>query len=142
MNPSLIGLMGLLRIIFLQYHNPMEYNITIMKPEEIRLFISEGEGLAVEFKEKYTSKIAEDIVAFSNAKGGYILLGVNDQGKVTGEVLTNRLRGEITTLARNCEPHISIKKSRRLVKLLLLKYPRAMKSRIVALQGISEDSMR
>lgn len=40
-----------------------------MKPEELKLLISEGEGLTVEFKEKYTSRIAEDIIAFSNTKG-------------------------------------------------------------------------
>ena len=81
-----------------------------MKPKELKLLISEGEGLSVEFKEKYTPRIAEDIVAFSNTKGGHILLGINDQGKSLGEALTNRLRGEITSLARNCEPHINIKK--------------------------------
>ena len=55
-----------------------------MNTEEFKILISEGEGLTVEFKEKYASRIAEDIVAFSNAKGGYILLGVNDHGKITG----------------------------------------------------------
>jgi len=81
-----------------------------MKPEELKLLISEGEGLTVEFKEKYTSKITEDIVALSNGKGGHIFLGVNDQGQITGETLTNRLKSDITSLARNCEPRILIKK--------------------------------
>lgn len=81
-----------------------------MKPEELKLLISEGEGLTVEFREKYTSRIAKDIVAFSNARGGYILLGVNDHGKIIGETLTNKLKGDITSLARNCEPNINLKK--------------------------------
>ena len=40
-----------------------------MKTEELKLIIKEGEGLTVEFKERYSSKISHDIVAFSNTKG-------------------------------------------------------------------------
>ncbi|MDP3105503.1 MAG: ATP-binding protein [Candidatus Methanoperedens sp.] len=46
--------------------------------KRVKLLIREGESLTVEFKEKYTSKIDEDIVAFSNTKGGFIFLGVSD----------------------------------------------------------------
>ncbi len=91
-----------------------------MKPDELKLLISEGEGLRVEFKEKYTSRIAEDIVAFSNTKGGHILLGVNDHGIITGEMLTNKLRGEITVLARNCEPHIGVRKISQIDKIIVI----------------------
>ena len=52
-----------------------------MNLEKLKLLIAEGEGLTVEFEEKYTSKIDRDIVAFANARGGYIILGVNDEGK-------------------------------------------------------------
>ena len=45
-----------------------------MNPKGVGLLIREGEGLTVEFKEKYSSRIDEDIVAFANAKGGAILL--------------------------------------------------------------------
>ncbi len=38
--------------------------------KNVNLLIREGEGLTVEFKEKYTSRIDEDIVAFANTKGG------------------------------------------------------------------------
>jgi len=81
-----------------------------MKSEEIKLIIREGEGLTVEFKEKYTSKIDRDIVAMANSRGGFILLGVSDDGKLTGEKLTNQMKAEICSLARNCDPHISITK--------------------------------
>lgn len=53
-----------------------------MKPEDLRLFIKEGEGLTVEFKEKYSSKIDKDIVALANAKGGFIIFGVTDDGSI------------------------------------------------------------
>ena len=73
-----------------------------MDIEKLKLLIAEGEGLAVEFKEKYTSKIDRDIVAFANTKGGRILLGVNDSGKIIGEILTNKIKAFIIDLARKC----------------------------------------
>jgi ATP-dependent DNA helicase RecG len=76
--------------------------------EKIKLLIREGEGLAIEFKEKYTSRIDEDIVAFSNTKGGTLLLEVRDNGIVSGEKLTNDLKGRINSLARNCKPSVCV----------------------------------
>ena len=38
--------------------------------EKIDLLVKEGEGLHVEFKERFTPRIDEDMVAFSNTKGG------------------------------------------------------------------------
>ncbi len=81
-----------------------------MNIEELKLIIAEGESLLVEFKERYSSKINRDIVAFSNTKGGYILIGVNDSGEITGAKLSNELKADINVLARNCEPPITIKK--------------------------------
>jgi len=60
--------------------------------EQVKLLIREGEGLTVELKERYTTRIDEDIVAFANAKGGTLLLGVRDEGTVIGERLTNDLK--------------------------------------------------
>lgn len=77
-------------------------------PEQVKLLISEGEGLTVEFKERYTRRIDEDIVAFANARGGTILLGVRDDGTVAGERLTNDLKAKINSLARNCKPAIAV----------------------------------
>jgi len=48
--------------------------------ERVKILIREGEGVTVEFKERYTPRIDEDIVAFANAKGGTFLLGVRDDG--------------------------------------------------------------
>ena len=75
----------------------------------INMIIQEGEGLTVEFKEHFTPRIAEDIVAFANTKGGLILLGVRDNKTVVGEKLTNDLKSRINSVARNCSPPIPIK---------------------------------
>ena len=61
--------------------------------KRVKLLIKEGEGLMVEFKEKYTSKIDEDIVAFAYTKSGVILLGVRDDRTIAGEQLTNEMNG-------------------------------------------------
>ncbi|MCL2646051.1 MAG: putative DNA binding domain-containing protein [Phycisphaerales bacterium] len=76
--------------------------------DQVNLLIREGEGLTVEFKEQFTSRIAEDIVAFANVKGGTLLLGVRDDGTIRGERLVNNLKATINDVARNCKPSISV----------------------------------
>ena len=49
--------------------------------------IRDGEGLTVEFKrcsDKITNSVYETVCSFSNRYGGYILLGVEDSGKLSG----------------------------------------------------------
>lgn len=53
-----------------------------MRDEQVALLIRDGEGLTIEFKERYSSRIDQDIVAFANTRGGTILLGVSDDGNI------------------------------------------------------------
>lgn len=82
-----------------------------MRDEQVELLIREGEGLTVEFKESYSSRIDRDIVAFANTRGGAILLGVSDGRAIKGETLTNDLKAKINDLARHCQPGISVQAS-------------------------------
>ena len=66
-------------------------------PANIALLIKEGEGLTLEFKEHFTSRIDEDMVAFANTRGGVILLGVRDNGTVGGEHFTNDFASTTST---------------------------------------------
>lgn len=57
-----------------------------MNKSEILSLIEDGEGSLLEFKreEVHNDSLAKAIVAFSNTKGGNILIGVDDDGQVQG----------------------------------------------------------
>ena len=76
--------------------------------DKISILIRDGEGLTVEFKEHYSPRIDQDIVAFSNTRGGTLILGVRDNGTISAEKLTNDLKAKINDLARNCKPMINV----------------------------------
>ncbi|MGK5088304.1 ATP-binding protein [Bdellovibrionota bacterium FG-2] len=82
---------------------------------DLPLFIREGEGLTVEFKEKYTVKIAQDICAFANSRGGNLLLGVADDG--AGSHFDSRANSDA------CLADISLKKVRGFYKSAGINYP-------------------
>ena len=57
-----------------------------IRRHELYELIDSGEGSDVEFKRQFSSpeKIAREIIAFANTRGGYILFGVDDDGSVVG----------------------------------------------------------
>ncbi|MCB0725922.1 MAG: ATP-binding protein [Ignavibacteriae bacterium] len=76
---------------------------------ELHELIEGGENDRVEFKRKFSSteKIAKEMIAFANSKGGKILFGIDDDKTVKG---VESEKGElelISTAARfYCEPEI------------------------------------
>ena len=60
--------------------------IMAMTVKELQLLVKEGEHTTLEFKRKvaHPEKIVKEIVAFANTKGGNLLIGVNDDGNITG----------------------------------------------------------
>jgi len=94
-----------------------------MKAADLKLILKEGEGLTIEFKERYTPKIDRDIVAFANTKGGILLLGVDDKGKAVGEKLTNKMKADINAIARNCDPEIHVKNIKQSGKVVVIEVP-------------------
>jgi ATP-dependent DNA helicase RecG len=81
----------------------MRYNLT-MKKKELTQILQEGE----EFKEKLDNSLVKEIVAFANASGGKIFLGIDDSGKVKGISITNRLKSQIVDYGKNCDPEIPL----------------------------------
>jgi ATP-dependent DNA helicase RecG len=53
--------------------------------------------------------LAKEIVAFANAKGGTILIGVTDDGVIKQKALGNGEKSKAQTIARECDPSIDIK---------------------------------
>lgn len=70
----------------------------MLDTETIQSLIDSGEGYNVEFKVRVPSKVrelTEEICAFANADGGYLLIGVDDYGQIIGTDLENDKRSAI-----------------------------------------------
>ena len=46
--------------------------------------VKAGEGLQSEFKTSFKEDVVETLVAFSNAKGGTVYIGISDNGDIPG----------------------------------------------------------
>ena len=80
-----------------------------MTPLELNFILQQGEGQFIEFKEDFDKSLAKEIVAFANAQGGKIFLGITDQKEVKGIKITNSFKSQVQDVARNCDPTIKIK---------------------------------
>jgi predicted HTH transcriptional regulator len=73
--------------------------------------IAQGEGLNVEFKQRFSSheKIAKEMIAFANTRGGFILFGVDDDKSIYGiESEKSEINLVKDTAEKYCEPRIEI----------------------------------
>lgn len=70
----------------LYLENTDSVNISSMSLRDLKNLIATGESSFLEFKHKVASpeKIAKEMVAFANTKGGRILVGVDDNGEIAG----------------------------------------------------------
>ena len=88
---------------------------------KLKSILEKGENQKVEFKESVSSGLDREMVAFANSKGGEIYIGVTDKGKVKGINITNHIKGQIESIARNCDPKISTSiKERKKEKILVI----------------------
>lgn len=69
---------------YLQYSDSV--TISKLTPNDLKNLIQTGESSFLEFKHSVASpqKIAREIAAFANSKGGTILIGVEDNGEMIG----------------------------------------------------------
>lgn len=58
-----------------------------MTLQEVKTLATKGEGLRIEFKKKaaYPEKIVREVIALANTEGGDLLIGVDDDGTVSGQ---------------------------------------------------------
>ena len=74
----------------------------------IKSILRKGEDHKTEFKEEVYKKLDREIVAFANASGGKIYIGITDEGKIKGINITNKLKSQIEDIAKNCDPKVDI----------------------------------
>jgi len=82
-----------------------------MKYRELIELIEEGENIQCEFKRKFSTnqKIAREMIAFANTKGGFILFGVDDDKKIVGVESEKETTELVKDAALNyCEPALEI----------------------------------
>jgi hypothetical protein len=62
------------------------FEISRMRLSDLKALIERGEGHYLEFKRRVSSpeKIARELCAFANSDGGILLIGVDDDGTITG----------------------------------------------------------
>lgn len=80
-----------------------------MKRREVVELIEGGESLNVEFKQRFSTheKIAKELIAFANTCGGFLFIGVDDDGSIygiDGEKADAELIKE--TACKFCEPPV------------------------------------
>ena len=79
--------------------------------EEIVLLAAAGEGSNIEFKIRVPAKLNEllpEICAFANSDGGYVLIGIDDEGNIKGATVDNKKRSIIQDAIRNISPVLSV----------------------------------
>ncbi|MCF7740578.1 MAG: putative DNA binding domain-containing protein [Candidatus Marinimicrobia bacterium] len=75
-----------------------------MRIDQYLKIVQTGQGLKAEFKEGLSPSIAKDIVAFANQKGGRILVGISDEGSITGYKYKDRAK--LNDMLNSIKPNI------------------------------------
>jgi ATP-dependent DNA helicase RecG len=81
--------------------------LELVADRRLALIVAEGEGQRVEFKQGM-GDLAGAMVAFANASGGSIFVGLNDEGRPSGLKVTNRLLSQVQDMATNCDPAVKV----------------------------------
>ena len=81
-----------------------------MEFEELAQLVTTGESETLEFK-KSTGQLmraGETLCAFLNGQGGHVLIGVTDQGKISGQDVTDTTLLGVADILRRLEPAVYV----------------------------------
>jgi len=84
----------------------------MLTAEEIISIANSGEGYNVDFKLRVPSKVSElshDVCAFANSEGGYLLIGIDNNGKIVGINIDNDKRSAIQSAIHAVSPIVEVK---------------------------------
>jgi len=119
-----------------------------MTLQELKQLVSLGEGISLEFKRRVPreERIAKEVIALANTQGGRILIGVNDDGTITGvddvseqEFLLQR------AVERRTSPTVEVRVERIVIAprrdVILVNIPESLSKphHLVDLQGMPGD---
>ena len=78
-----------------------------MNSERLLELISKGESQTLEFKTSFQKEVIASIVAFTNAKGGMVFIGVSDKGEVIGiDLQPESIQSWINQVKQNTSPSV------------------------------------
>ena len=78
-----------------------------MTQQELQNIINNGEGERLEFKSNFSKAVIETLVAFSNTRGGQLLIGVDNNGIIKGVDITEEtIQKWINEIKQNTEPAV------------------------------------
>ncbi|MFC2136217.1 RNA-binding domain-containing protein [Bacteroidota bacterium] len=83
-----------------------------MNQNKLARIIDGGEGLRVEFKQRFSTheKISKELIAFANTRGGYLIIGVDDDKSIYGVDSEKGVTELLKEAAADfCEPPIELK---------------------------------
>lgn len=82
-----------------------------MDIQGVRRWVAKGESEKIEFKRKvaHPEKIVKELVAFANTSGGYLFIGVNDDGTIPGvKFPEDEMFALDRAIDKYCRPNMSI----------------------------------
>lgn len=83
----------------------------MLSAEDIKALVASGEGYNVDFKLRVPAKVRElsqEVCAFANSEGGYVLIGVDDSGRIVGTEIDNPKRSAIQDTIRDISPTLKV----------------------------------
>jgi len=92
------------------YFCKLSQRFSPMTLTQLKKLVLQGEGQYLEFKARanHPDKIVREMVAFANAKGGILLIGVGDQGQINGLKFADEDEFEMDqTILKYCQPMIA-----------------------------------
>ncbi len=79
-----------------------------MTQHELDTILQSGEGYKTEFKRNLNTDLSKELVAFANASGGIILLGIEDNGTISSVHIDNTLKSKVAMMAHECDPSVEV----------------------------------
>jgi predicted HTH transcriptional regulator len=110
-----------------------------MTSTELKKLIRKGESNLLEFKTHFSNEAIETIAAFSNTRGGTLLVGVSDEGNIPGFHPNTIQKGLAERLVERLVERLA--ESQKKILTLMQANPNISKKDLAAAVGISTTAI-